>query len=112
MRDALNDACASGALKLQVETMSSGKDAPDLGAYSRGQEATESDDEVFAELEREVEELNEADADDAARLGNTSLGRGRDDELAQAFREYREKRLAEIQAECVEMAWSALADEL
>lgn len=77
--------------------MAAAKDAPDLGAYTAHAALGESDDEVFAELDREVEALNEADADDAAQVvGGT--GRGADGDLAAAFQEYRQQRLAEIQA--------------
>jgi len=73
------------------------KDAPDLGTAAA---PADSDDEVFAELEREVEELNEADADDAAQVAGGS-GRDASGDIASAFQEYRAKRLAEMQAEYV-----------
>lgn len=79
--------------------MSQWQDAPDLGAYTHV-ESRNDDDEVLAELEREVEELNEADADDAAQYTG-GAGRGSGDDLAQAFQHYRAQRLAEIQAQYV-----------
>lgn len=66
---------------------------------SEGQVQQE-DDDILAELEREVEELNEADAEDAAEFTG-GRGRGDGDELSAAFRDYREKRLAEIREACV-----------
>ena len=78
-------------------TMSAWQDAPDLGAYTA---QADSDEEVLAELEREVEALNEADADDAERVAGK--GRGSDDrDLSQVFEEYRAQRLAEMQAQYV-----------
>lgn len=88
--------------------MAAAKDAPDLGAYTAHAAPGESDDEVFAELDREVEALNEADADDAAQVvGGT--GRGADGDLAAAFQEYRQQRLAEIQAQYVESTHDSVA---
>lgn len=79
---------------------STAADVPDLGAYQAHAITTDSDDEVFAELEREVEALNEADADDAATYTGGS-GRDADGDLAQAFQEFRAQRLAELQAKYV-----------
>lgn len=74
------------------------EDAPDLGARVAPRD-TDSDDEVLAELEREVETLNEADADTSVR--GIAGGRDADDGLSAAFRKYRDERFAEMQAECV-----------
>ncbi|WFD27929.1 hypothetical protein MNAN1_002937 [Malassezia nana] len=74
------------------------KDAPDLGAYIAPAAPGGGDDDVLAELEREVEALNEADADDAAQVVGGS-GRDADGDLAAAFQEYRQQRLAEMQAQ-------------
>lgn len=88
--------------------MAAAKDAPDLGAYTAHAVPGDSDDEVFAELDREVEALNEADADDAAQVvGRT--GRGADGDLAAAFQEYRQQRLAEIQAQYVQPTHRSIA---
>ena len=76
--------------------MSAWKDAPDLGSYADRHE-TGSDDEIFAELEADVEALNEADADDAATVTGGS-GRDANGDLASAFQEYRAQRMAEIEA--------------
>ncbi|WFD37825.1 uncharacterized protein MJAP1_000772 [Malassezia japonica] len=76
--------------------MSAWKDAPELGAYA-AQHNTDDDDEIFAELEAEVEALNEADADDAAAAVGGS-GRDAKGDLASAFHEFRAQRLAEIEA--------------
>ena len=80
--------------------MSAWKDAPDLGSYADRHE-TGSDDEIFAELDAEVEALNEADADDAASVTGSS-GRDANGDLASAFQEYRAQRMAEIEAAYVE----------
>lgn len=72
------------------------QDAPDLGAYT-AQHATESDDELFAELDAEVEALNGADADDVSALMGGS-GRDASGDLASAFHEFRAQRLADIDA--------------
>ena len=61
--------------------MSAWQDAPDLGAYTA---QADSDEEVLAELEREVEALNEADADDAERVAGKGLGSD-DRDLSQVF---------------------------
>lgn len=76
--------------------MSAWKDAPELGAYA-AQHSTDEDDEIFAELEAEVEALNDADADDAAAAIGGS-GRDAKGDLASAFHEFRAQRLAEIEA--------------
>lgn len=71
-------------------------DTPDLGARVGPADTRSDDDEVLAELEREVECLNEADAD--ASAGGIAAGRGADDDLSAAFRAHRDRRLAEIEA--------------
>lgn len=84
-------------LVVPPHTMAAWRDAPDLGAYTA---QADSDEEVLAELEREVEALNEADADDAERV--TGKGRGANDsDLSHVFEEYRAQRLAEMQAQYV-----------
>lgn len=88
--------------------MAAAKDAPDLGAYTAHAVPGDSDDEVFTELDREVEALNEADADDAAQVVGGS-GRGADGDLAAAFQEYRQQRLAEIQAQYVGTTYDSIA---
>lgn len=90
---------ASGGGALPPPAMAA-KDAPDLGTYIAPAAPGGGDDDVLAELEREVEALNEADADDAAQVvGGT--GRDADGDLAAAFQEYRQQRLAEMQAQYV-----------
>ncbi|KAL4398967.1 hypothetical protein ACI68E_004364 [Malassezia pachydermatis] len=66
--------------------MSTLRDAPDLGTYTSHGGGGDSDDEIFAELEREVEALNEADTEDAARVTGSAARDGEGD-LAQAFQE-------------------------
>lgn len=76
--------------------MGAWKDGPELAPYAAPQD-TGSDDEVFAELEAEVEALNEADAEDAAAVTGGS-GRDARGDLAAAFHEFRAQRMAEIEA--------------
>lgn len=82
------------------------EDTPDLGARVTPGDA-DSDDEVLAELEREVETLNEADAD--TTVHGIAGGRGADDGLSAVFREYRDKRFAEMQAACAHAYQSGCA---
>ncbi|WFD43719.1 hypothetical protein MPSI1_002383 [Malassezia psittaci] len=76
--------------------MSAWKDAPDLGSYEARHDPG-SDEEIFAELDAEVEALNEADADDAAVVIGGS-GRDAHGDLAAAFQDFRAQRLAELEA--------------
>ncbi|WFD36949.1 hypothetical protein MCUN1_003841 [Malassezia cuniculi] len=76
--------------------MTAAEETPDLGARAVPQ-GGDSDDEVFAELEREIETLAEADAETSVH--GIAGGRDAEDGLSAAFREYRSRRLAEIQAE-------------
>ena len=85
--------------------MSAWQDAPDLGAYTA---QADSDEDVLAELEREVEALNEADADDAERVAGK--GRGSDDrDLTPALEESRAQRRAELQTHSLPAAHGRIA---
>ncbi|WFD31224.1 hypothetical protein MSPP1_002258 [Malassezia sp. CBS 17886] len=86
---------------------SGAKDAPDLGECAAP--PAHGDEELFAELEHEVEALNDADVDDAAQVAGGS-GRGADGDLADAFQEYRARRLAELQATAAAQQGGVIGD--